>query len=298
MVSLDARQKRSGMTATVAMTLTKAQIVTAPSLSHYMLIRTLSALILLPIAIGLIWLGGAPFYIVLGVLLGVAAHEFNQLVRQGDHPHRAPLLVSLALVALGEADALDPHLSLLRPGLALVLMASLTWQLRHRQAEPTVDWALAIAGGLYLGIAGAHFILLRQLPDGERWLLLTLTGTWLADSGAYFIGSRLGRHKMTPTLSPKKSWEGLIGGMIFGMALNPIVAALFGLPASHGAALGLIGATLGTLGDLSISMIKREVGAKDTGHLIPGHGGILDRLDSLLFTVMAGYYYLIWIAYP
>jgi phosphatidate cytidylyltransferase len=265
---------------------------------HCMLTRTLSALILLPIAIGLIWLGNAPLYVALGVLLGVAAYEFNQLVRQGDHPHRAPLLFSLALVALCEVDALDPHLGLLRPGLALILMASLAWQLRHRQAEPTVDWALAIAGGLYLGIAGAHFILLRQLPDGERWLLLTLTGTWLADSGAYFIGSWLGRHKMTPTLSPKKSWEGLIGGVIFGMALNPIVAALFGLSAIHGAALGLIGATIGTLGDLSISMIKRAAGAKDSGHLIPGHGGALDRLDSLLFTVMAGYYYLIWIAHP
>ena len=261
-----------------------------------MLIRTLSALILLPVAIGLIGLGGAPFYLALGGLLMIAAHEFNQLVRQGDHPHQAPLLVSLALVALSGADALAPHLGLLRPGLALILMASLTWQLRHRQAEPTVDWALAIAGGLYLGLAGAHFILLRQLPNGERWLLLTLTGTWLADSGAYFIGSRLGRHKMTPTLSPKKSWEGLIGGVIFGMALNPIVAALIGLPPIHGAALGLIGATLGTLGDLAISMIKRQAGAKDTSRLIPGHGGILDRFDSLLFTVIAGYYYLSWLA--
>ncbi|HZY42834.1 MAG TPA: phosphatidate cytidylyltransferase [Anaerolineae bacterium] len=261
-----------------------------------MLIRTISAFILLPIAIGLIWLGGAPFTIALSVLLGVAAYEFNQLVRQGDHPHRAPLLFSLALVALSEADALYPHLGLLRPGIALILIASLAWQLRHRQAEPTVDWALAIAGGLYLGIAGAHFILLRQLPDGERWLLLTLTGTWLADSGAYLIGSRLGRHKMTPALSPKKSWEGLIGGMIFGTALNPIVATLFGLSWLHGAALGLIGATIGTLGDLSISMIKRQVGAKDSGHLIPGHGGALDRLDSMLFTAIVGYYYLSWIA--
>ncbi len=146
-------------------------------------------------------------------------------------------------------------------------------------------------------MAGAHFILLRQLPTGERWLLLTLTGTWLADSGAYFIGSRIGRHKMTPTLSPKKSWEGLAGGVLFGMALTPIVAAAFGLPWIHGVALGLVGATIGTLGDLSISMIKRQVGAKDSGHLIPGHGGALDRLDSLLFTTIVGYYYLIWIAH-
>jgi phosphatidate cytidylyltransferase len=101
---------------------------------------------------------------------------------------------------------------------------------------------------------------------------------------------------MTPTLSPKKSWEGLIGGVMAGVVLNPIVAALFGLPLIHGAALGLIGATIGTLGDLSISMIKRQVGVKDSGRLIPGHGGMLDRLDSLLFSVIVGYYYLIWVA--
>jgi phosphatidate cytidylyltransferase len=262
-----------------------------------MLIRTVSALILLPLAIGLIWLGGGPFYVALGVLLGVAAHEFNQLMRQGSHPHQAPLMFSLALVGVMSVDAIYPVGNLLRPGITLILVAALIWQLRHRQAEPTVDWALAATSGLYLGLAGAHFILLRQLPDGERWLLLTLTGTWLADSGAYFIGSRMGRHKMTPTLSPKKSWEGLAGGVLFGLALNPIVAAGFGLPWVHGAVLGLIGATIGTLGDLSISMIKRQVGAKDSGRLIPGHGGALDRLDSLLFTVIVGYYYLIWIAH-
>jgi phosphatidate cytidylyltransferase len=262
-----------------------------------MLTRTFSALILLPLAIGLIWLGGMPFYVVLGLLLIIAAREFNQLLRQSSHPHQATFVFSAALVVVAGVDILLPGSVLLRPGIALILVISLIWQLRHRQAEPTVDWALSIASGLYLGLAGAHFILLRQLPDGERWLVLTLTGTWLADSGAYFIGSRFGRHKLTPTLSPKKSWEGLAGGVLFGVALNPIVAALFGLPWFHGAVLGLIGATIGTLGDLSISMIKREVGAKDSGHLIPGHGGALDRLDSLLFTVIVGYYYLSWIAH-
>lgn len=262
-----------------------------------MLIRTVSALILLPLAIGLIWLGGVPFYLALGGLSIIAAREFSQLVRLGSHPHQAPLFFSVALIGVIGVDAVYPTSNLLRPGVTLILVISLIWQLRHRQDEPTVDWALAVTGGLYLGLAGAHFILLRQLPNGERWLLLTLAGTWLADSGAYFIGSRFGRHKMTPTLSPKKSWEGLLGGVIFGLVLAPIVAAVFGLPWQHGAILGLIGATIGTLGDLSISMIKRQVGAKDSGHLIPGHGGALDRLDSLLFTVIAGYYYLIWIAH-
>lgn len=261
-----------------------------------MLTRVISALILLPIVVGLIWLGGWPFDIAIALIMSLAVYEFNQLMRQGSHPRRVPWGFSLALVIVIGLDVLAPQASLLRLGIALILITSLTWQLSHRQGEPTVDWALAIASGLYLGIAGAHFILLRQLPNGELWLLLTLTGTWLADSGAYFIGSRFGRHKMTPTLSPKKSWEGLFGGILFGLVLNPIVAEIFGLPLIHGAALGLIGATIGVFGDLSISMIKRQVGAKDSGYLIPGHGGALDRLDSMLFTVIVGYYYIIWLA--
>jgi phosphatidate cytidylyltransferase len=206
------------------------------------------------------------------------------------------LFFSITLILALGLNTLFSQTNLLQPAVAFILISSLTWQLTHRQGAPTVDWALAIVGGLYLGMAGAHFMLTRQVPNGERWLLLTLTGTWLADSGAYFIGSRFGRHKMTPSLSPKKSWEGLIGGVIFGVALNPIVAVVFGLPAIHGAALGLIGALIGTLGDLSVSMIKRQVGAKDSGNLIPGHGGVLDRLDSLIFTVIVGYYYISWIA--
>lgn len=259
-----------------------------------MLIRVISAAILLPIVIGVIALGGWPFYIAIVLIMLLAVYEFQQLMQHGDF--QPPLLFGWLMASSLLLDALFPEARAARPSVALILVGSLTWQLNHRAGRPVADWALAIVSGLYLGLAGEHFILLRQLPAGEQWLLLTLTGTWLADSGAYFIGSRFGRHKMTPTLSPKKSWEGLMGGVIFGVLLNPIVAAVFDLPLIHGAVLGVIGATLGTLGDLSISMIKRQVGAKDSGRLIPGHGGMLDRLDSLLFTVIIGYYYLIWIA--
>ena len=259
-----------------------------------LLTRVLSALILTPIVIGVIWIGGWPFYILLAIAFCVAASEFVQLMRRSSF--QPPLLFSITLILAVWLNTLFPQTNLLQPAVAFILLSSLTWQLTHRQGAPTVDWALGLIGGLYLGTAAAHFILTRQLLQGERWLLLILSGTWLADTGAFLIGSRFGRHKMTPSLSPKKSWEGLIGGAIFGVALNPIIAAAFGLPAIHGAALGLIGALVGTLGDLSVSMIKRQVGAKDAGNLIPGHGGVLDRLDSLMFTVIVGYYYISWIA--
>lgn len=259
-----------------------------------LLTRVLSTLILAPIAIGLIWIGGWPFFSLLAFLLSLGAYEFAHLMKQsGFH---LPLLFSIILILVLLLDALLPQVGLLRPVIAFILLSSLTWQLGHRYNTPTADWALALAGGLYLGVAGAHLLLLRQLANGERWLLLTLAGAWLADTGAYLIGSWLGRHKLAPSLSPKKTWEGLMGGVVIGISLNPIAAAALGLPAIHGAILGAVGATVGTLGDLSISMIKRQAGAKDSGHLIPGHGGVLDRLDSLLFAAIAGYYYVTWIA--
>ena len=168
------------------------------------LTRVLSALILTPIVVGLIWIGGWPLSILLLIFLSLAAIEFAQVMRRGGF--EPPVFFTITLIIISIADVLYPNVQLLRPAIAFVLISSLTWQLFKRTGTPTVNWALALIGGLYLGFAGAHFILLRQLPNGERWLLLSLAGTWLADSGAYLVGSRIGRHKMTPTLSPKKSW--------------------------------------------------------------------------------------------
>ncbi len=264
--------------------------------------RLISALILLPIGIALILIGGGPFDLAMAFIFTLAAYEFVQLMKLGKF---APNLVfASALVWVLLLDAILPYSSLSRPAVALVLIAALTWQMRHREGSPTANWALTVAAGVYFGLTGAHFILIRQLNNGQWWLLLALAGTWLADSGAYFVGRKFGVHKMTPSLSPKKSWEGLAGGVAFGVIFDALLAIVLSqilnvsLPWWSGAALGLIGALIGVLGDLSISMIKREVGAKDTGHIIPGHGGVLDRLDSLLFTVVASYYFILWVVQP
>ncbi len=261
--------------------------------------RVISALILLPIGIALILLGGAPFKLAIAAIFTVGAYEFVQLMRQGHF--RPSLIFAVALVWVLLVDVIFPQAHAGQPAMTALIIIALIWQMRHREGSPTANWALGIAGGVYLGLAGAHFILLRQLKDGQWWLLLALTGTWLADSGAYFVGRKFGAHKMTPSLSPKKSWEGLAGGLFFGLILNALLAVLLSrlvdvdLPWWAGAALGLIGALIGVLGDLSISMIKREVGAKDSGRIIPGHGGVLDRMDSLLFTVVASYYFVVWL---
>jgi phosphatidate cytidylyltransferase len=255
-----------------------------------LLTRILSALVLAPIAIAAILIGGWALAGALAVALGIAAVEYTRLMERGGfHPAR---WLAVALIVALLLDPLAPQAKLAPAAISLALIGSLVWHMAHRSATVVADWALTLAGGLYLGWAGRHFIQIRALENGAAWLLLVLAGVWLADSSAYLVGVRWGRHKLAPALSPNKSWEGLFGGIAFAVVGNGLLAAALRLPPLHGAALGLLGGTLGTLGDLAISMMKRQVGAKDSGHLIPGHGGALDRIDSMLFAVIAGYLYL------
>lgn len=268
-------------------------------------IRLLTTVVLVPLIVALVGLGGLWLFAIVAALLTVAVLEFCALMRQ-DRFHPAPAF-AVALLWLVLLDVQFPHWTflgqrLLEPGLALVLLASLTWQLGHRRGAPTADWALAMAGPLYVGWCGAHVLRLRGLPEGAWWVLTALPAVWLADSGAYLIGRAWGRHKLAPTLSPGKTWEGYIGGVATGATLTAGLAALWGLRAGPlgpsplaGLGLGLLVSAIAPLGDLAVSMMKRQVGAKDTGALFPGHGGALDRVDSSLWAAVIGYYFVLWL---
>ncbi len=174
-----------------------------------------------------------------------------------------------------------------------------------------VGWALTLAGTLYVAWLMSHFQTLRLLGgpgnDGRGWVFYTLAATWSFDSGAYLVGSRIGRHRFMTWISPKKTWEGAAGGLLLCLAMTLIarsdlpligapLAAYLGwaplpIPLWHVPLLALAMSFAAQYGDLAESMIKREAGAKDASELIPGHGGMLDRVDSLLFTVVLVYYY-------
>jgi phosphatidate cytidylyltransferase len=175
-----------------------------------------------------------------------------------------------------------------------------------------VGWALTVAGTLYVAWLMSHFQTLRLLGDpasdaGRGWVFYTLAATWSFDSGAYLVGSRIGRHHFMTWISPRKSWEGAAGGLLLCLAVTliarsdlPLIGAPLAtylgwaplpIPLWHVPFLALAVSCAAQLGDLAESMIKREAGAKDASELIPGHGGMLDRVDSLLFTVVLVYYY-------
>ena len=233
-------------------------------------------------------------------LLSIAVFEFCRMMeRRCFHP--APFF-ALAMLWVLLLDAQFPHWGLLGPGLTGVLLTSLAWQLTHRQGSPVNSWALSIAGSLYIGWCGAYILRLRGLPEGQWWLLTVLPAIWLADSGAYFVGRVWGRHRLAPVLSPGKTWEGYIGGIVVGTLATAGLVILWGRwsgPSGptpvDGLGVGLLVGTLAPVGDLVISMVKREVGVKDTGTLFPGHGGALDRIDSALWAVVIGYYFAVWV---
>lgn len=262
-------------------------------------LRLLTAIVLIPVVVGCIYLGNLAFLALVMLLLTLAEIEFCQLVnRQGFHT--APVFgVGLVWVFLVSAYLQSP--GVLSAGLAFVLLTSLAWQLGHRAGSPVADWALTVSGGLYIGVCGAHLIELRGLHDGLWWTLTAIPAIMLADSGAYFIGSRWGRHKLAPVLSPGKTWEGYLGGIAVGALLTAFLASLWRLGAgagtavgaTHGLLLGALIATVAPLGDLAISMVKRSAGVKDSGNLLPGHGGALDRVDSILWAAVIGYYYVV-----
>lgn len=266
--------------------------------------RILVGLVLLPIGVLAIQGGTAWFAGLMALMLGIAGWEYVQLFKTGGFRPNSFLvpagIVSLIVVRLlGEFRPFE----WLLPILIMLSMAAHIWAYEKGRDEAGTDFAITLGGIFYIGLLGSYFIPLRALPDGNWWVFVVLPGVWLVDSGAYFLGSKYGKHKLAPRLSPKKTWEGFFGGILFGMIGIPLLVQWYysmGLDPNSGISMGqaaIMGVVLGvfpTLGDLGESMIKRQVGVKDSGTLLPGHGGLFDRMDSWLWAAPIGYYVIVW----
>lgn len=268
--------------------------------------RTLVAVVLLPIGLAIIILGGVVYVSLIAVVMGLAAWEYLRLFRAGGlRPAGILILLGTLLFVVGRAinGFESAHLIL-----SLMVLASLTYHLVDYECgrqQAGSDFGVTLGGILYLGWIGAYLVSLRFLPEGMWWVLLALPTVWLTDVGAYLVGSRFGRHKLSIRLSPKKSWEGYLGGILIGTAGGALLAAtcqaLAGpgtaINPARGAILGFLLSALTILGDLGESMFKRQAGVKDSGNLLPGHGGVFDRIDSWLWAGVIGYYVILWFFY-
>jgi phosphatidate cytidylyltransferase len=269
----------------------------------------LSAAALVPVIILLLVLGGWPFDVLVAIVAAISAFEVYAMALR---PFPAIAGVSVASAALLPLCApFGPHVF---TALALLLFVSLLAGLQSAlwgrgdltAAVWRVPWLLF--GLVYAPLPLALVAQLRGFPGGDWWVVLLLSVTWMNDTGAYFAGRAFGRHKLLPRVSPKKTWEGFAGGMAGSLAAAFVVRTIgqdLGrwqsiLPSAKGFPaltvvdclfLGLAAGILGPSGDLAESLLKRAFGVKDSGKILPGHGGILDRIDALLFTAPLVYFF-------
>lgn len=275
--------------------------------------RVITALLLIPLPIAAIWFG-EPWFTSLIAIFGVlAAFEFYRL---GSAVEFSPatyfgLIFTLILIISRNPDLLSRLETSLDPALIslFILVAALVlifiWiMLRRQKGGVIASWAWTVGGIIYVGWLLGHVVALRGLADGRSWIFFILLATVASDTVAFFIGRAFGRHKLAPQISPNKTWEGaiagIIGAVVFSLLFPP--AELFsatnplhihGLSYGEAILLGVLVSLFGQLGDLAESLLKRKTGVKDSGNLLPGHGGILDRLDSIIFSGAVVYYFAI-----
>jgi len=262
--------------------------------------RLLVTAVILPVVALVIVAGDWVFAVSVAAVLSVAAWEFWRMVRSGGfQPNPLLLIGGVGMLAILRYQFGFVGSQFGASMLILLTMAACTRGYELSRNQSASDFAMTIAGIFYLGWLGGYLVSLRNLPGGEFWTLTVLPAAWLADAGAYFIGRAFGRHQLSPRVSPKKTWEGYLGGIpvaIIGCALLATAWQLQ-VPAItplKGAIIGLVVSILAPMGDLGESMLKRQFGVKDSSNLLPGHGGFMDRIDSTLWAGVIGYYLIVF----
>lgn len=232
---------------------------------------------------------------IIALLAATAAYECSRMIMPRE-PSSSLFFPALLSGGLAAYIMFGPqNFSMVLWVLPAVLMVTLVFYLVKRSPLDLVlpQIARTVFTILYVGLLFSFLGLLRNLPEGQAWLILVLSTTFAADTGAYFSGRYLGRHKLAPRVSPGKTVEGYFGGLLVSVAMAFLVEYIIFNYFSiwDCLAVGALVGLLGPLGDLAESLLKRGVGAKDSGRLIPGHGGVLDRVDALLFTGPLVYWY-------
>ena len=258
-----------------------------------MVTRLISAILLFSAAAVAIYFGGWLLFGLFGIGMLIAAYEYFNMTRLGNYkPLVIPALVLIALLFLN--SFLHPILPNDYAPIILVIAIAFQplWELTRSDHQGFIlDWALMVLGVMYIGVLGSFLFTMRNLQDGAQLLFIALLATWLTDIFAYLSGRAWGKDPFFPAISPKKTRQGAIGGIVAGTLTVGVLGSIYGMnpiPALIG---GLIIALLTTAGDLTESLIKRNLGVKDSGTLIAGHGGVFDRLDSMFIPLTFAYFY-------
>lgn len=266
--------------------------------------RTIVATIITPLALIFIHLGGYFFLGLITVLLAATAWEYIKLLRIINLKPAVPLvLAGVILLTLSRFFFNFSYNSVLLTLLLLGTAAYYVLQYERNIGNPAADFGATLSVLLYIGFLGSYLISLRMLPDGKWWTFLVLPIVWFADSGAYLIGTHFGKHKLAVRTSPHKTWEGYFGGILVGVLsgigltylYQQVFSAGIDITLFEAAFLALIISAAIPLGDLTESMIKRQASSKDSGNLLPGHGGVFDKLDSQFWAAPIGYYLILHI---
>ncbi len=290
----------------------------AETMPRGMFVRLLSFVVGIPLlpllvfAYGTGAYAGLPFVGATAVCATIGLFEYFRGLRfRGYAPIDAPAYLAVILLQFAAWNVSKGHLINFIPViLAVSTIGMMIYAILRKNKEPLVNISLTIFGVIYVGWLFSYLVFLRCLPGVVRvplpfgnhfpaaahgaWLVLyVFATTWGADAGAYFAGIRWGKHPLAPRLSPKKTVEGAVGGIVAAMLMSLLWGTWIGLPWLHCLILGPILGALGEVGDLAESALKRDLGIKDFGGILPGHGGVLDRFDSLLFSAPVAYYYLI-----
>ena len=259
--------------------------------------RVITVLWGIPLLILAIWFDKPlPWFTILIAISGLlAAYEFYRMVAVS----KSPSLASFGLIWI-LLFILSPHFDygFLLPLLltSAVVLSLILLVLSPRRDGAFTSWAWTVAGILYVGWLLSYLVALR-LDAGRDWVFFALFTNFGSDTTAFFIGRVLGRHRLAPGISPNKTWEGAVAGVLGAIIISVIMVTLLNLPLSYGQALllGLLVSIFGQFGDLVESLLKRSTGVKESGRFMPGHGGVLDRVDSVVFAGVVVYLYYIFV---
>ncbi|HEX6790931.1 MAG TPA: phosphatidate cytidylyltransferase [Candidatus Krumholzibacteria bacterium] len=263
--------------------------------------RVMAGVVFIPLFVLLTRAGGYWFLGFVDLFIVLGLYEFYRMMSvKGLHPYRGIGIASGLTLSTYVYLASGTYATAF---LTFVLLAIMALELtRNDNRRAVYHVSTTVFGVVYVAFLGSHLVLLRELPwlidrpydVGARFIFLAFAMTWSSDTGAYLVGKTIGKRPLLPRVSRGKTWEGAWGGVVFAAAAGGISALTFAdfLHPAWGVALGAVCSAVGLLGDLFESMLKRDAEIKDTSQIIPGHGGVLDRFDSLLFTAPLIYYFL------